>query len=1185
MNSRNKAFSTYARKAFFTTFSFFMLTIFANGQTVIATQDFDGTMPDWGYSSDIPFFDNGTDGFLGIEDVANTNLEYASLMDSVLYERDLDDEGDNGTTGFANITFANIDVSGYTNVLLSFDYDIEGYNANNDEALYEIFVDGVGLGQVTLQDGETPGDDAEGSISEAIANGANMVSLVISMRNNGSSGWSAYDNFKLEGSPIGSGTEVSFSLGAADVDEDAGTYMVCVSIVNEGQQTATTVDVALVGGTATNGMDIDMYTTQTVTFPAGSNAEQCVSIVIVDDTEIDENETLMFELQNVTGGSATIGATSTSTVTIIDNDKLTCPDIDWTVVSPVPNTNAFSNNGEWAVINEGFSANGYCGGGCAEQVETWLVYGPLDMTGVALLELNFTAAENFGATTLDVQFSADSGANACPDEASWTSVGTIEDAGTYTFDFSNATGTEVFIAIEYNDDGADGFSDWDLTNFSLSADVCPAVGVATLPAIDAGADVVVCGVSDVTLQGNGAGVWSGGAGMFDDTSSPTAVYTPDASEEGSTVVLTYTSTASACTGFDDQINLTFFEEPGDAEFFYNATSVCPDVASILAMHTTGEDGTYTVTEGNAAGLALDPSTGEIDVTATIGGTYTVTNTIAGCGNLMISGVIDGPLMGGQPKAVELYALAYIPDLSVYGFGSANNGGGSDGQEYTFPADAVDAGTYIYLAANLTEFNTFFGFEPDYVDGAANVNGDDALEVFCNGQVVDVFGDINVDGNGETWEYLDGWAYRVSDTAPNAGSFSDADFTYSGANALDGENSNATANSPFPIGTFTSSQAGICPNSSFSFEITVGDTEPPVIDCPQDIQVGLDPGDCNAIVYYTISYMDNCGTIDGEMSQAINETLVNTALDCGNNTSNHLRYFDNNILVPVEISQVNFGIFNSGSNEVVTVNIYTIAPNDAFVYANMNLIATSDVSVPSGMNTTILNTTIEATIPVGMNYVLELKAANTQNFIIGYNNAGETESSFISGNAPVPCVSAEPTDIDNIGPFGGLAVILFSNAEAGPVIEQTSGLPSGVYYEMGITTNTFIVTDVNGNTSECSFDIEVLEYANPTSNLACNNNLNISMSAEDCTAIITADMILEGGPYGCYDDYIIEIEGLTGVEITQSGTYTVSIIDPDSGVSCWGTINVESKSAPVIEDCACPVGGTILEPLFEGSLDA
>ena len=51
--------------------------------------------------------------------------------------------------------------------------------------------------------------------------------------------------------------------------------------------------------------------------------------------------------------------------------------------------------------------------------------------------------------------------------------------------------------------------------------------------------------------------------------------------------------------------------------------------------------------------------------------------------LIISGVIDGPLTGGLPKMVELYVLDDIADLSTYyGVGTANNGGGTDGEEFT-----------------------------------------------------------------------------------------------------------------------------------------------------------------------------------------------------------------------------------------------------------------------------------------------------------------------------------------------------------------------------------------------------------------------------------------------------------------------------------------------------------------------
>ena len=119
-------------------------------------------------------------------------------------------------------------------------------------------------------------------------------------------------------------------------------------------------------------------------------------------------------------------------------------------------------------------------------------------------------------------------------------------------------------------------------------------------------------------------------------------------------------------------------------------------------------------------------------------------------SLLISGVIDGPLSGGTPKAVEFFVIDDITDLSAYGFGSANNGGGSDGEEFTFPSISVSSGSYITVSSELPQFLNFFGTASNYASSAANINGDDAIELFQNGIVVDVFGDINTDGSGQPW---------------------------------------------------------------------------------------------------------------------------------------------------------------------------------------------------------------------------------------------------------------------------------------------------------------------------------------------------------------------------------------------------------------------------------------------------
>ncbi|NPD44179.1 lamin tail domain-containing protein [Lentimicrobium sp. S6] len=177
-------------------------------------------------------------------------------------------------------------------------------------------------------------------------------------------------------------------------------------------------------------------------------------------------------------------------------------------------------------------------------------------------------------------------------------------------------------------------------------------------------------------------------------------------------------------------------------------------------------------------------------------------------DLVISGVYDGPRSGGTPKGVELYVLANIADLSVYGLGSANNGGGSDGEEFTFPADAASAGSFIYVATEDVEFANWFGFAPNYTDGSMAINGDDAVELFMNSTVIDVFGDINQSGSGQPWEYLDGWAYRTNGSGPDGSNFELGNFSYSGPNVWDGEGSltNATSATPFPVGTYTAGAA-------------------------------------------------------------------------------------------------------------------------------------------------------------------------------------------------------------------------------------------------------------------------------------------------------------------------------------------------------------------------------------------
>jgi hypothetical protein len=125
--------------------------------------------------------------------------------------------------------------------------------------------------------------------------------------------------------------------------------------------------------------------------------------------------------------------------------------------------------------------------------------------------------------------------------------------------------------------------------------------------------------------------------------------------------------------------------------------------------------------------------------------------------------MDGPLFGGNPKFVELFATTNVADLSIYTVAIGYNGASTGTAVYTFPAGSVPQGTYIYVAAFANNgdagYQDYFNCTPDYLTSASLGNGDDAYLLPKNGIVIDTIGKVGVDGTGKAWEYLDGWIKR------------------------------------------------------------------------------------------------------------------------------------------------------------------------------------------------------------------------------------------------------------------------------------------------------------------------------------------------------------------------------------------------------------------------------------------
>jgi uncharacterized delta-60 repeat protein len=111
---------------------------------------------------------------------------------------------------------------------------------------------------------------------------------------------------------------VAFSAAQYKADEGAG--VATVTVRRTGVSTnVVTVDFVASDGAATNQVDY-LAVTNTLTFNAGETTKT-VEVQVLDDTEVENDETVLLELLNPTGG-AVLGSQNTAVLVIVDNDRV-----------------------------------------------------------------------------------------------------------------------------------------------------------------------------------------------------------------------------------------------------------------------------------------------------------------------------------------------------------------------------------------------------------------------------------------------------------------------------------------------------------------------------------------------------------------------------------------------------------------------------------------------------------------------------------------------------------------------------------------------------------------------------------------------------------------------------------------------------------------------------------------------
>ncbi|MGF1556581.1 T9SS type A sorting domain-containing protein [Paucihalobacter sp.] len=375
------------------------------------------------------------------------------------------------------------------------------------------------------------------------------------------------------------------------------------------------------------------------------------------------------------------------------------------------------------------------------------------------------------------------------------------------------------------------------------------------------------GLPSNTYSGDVTASSSGATSSTAPVNGTVAPADPQITVSGSVNSLTYSVGNGPSTSDSFSVEAIFLTEnitvTAPASFQVSLSAESGFGNSVSVPQTSGTVSSTEVYVRLVSGLAIGAYSGDVTI-ASSGATpqiIAVTGNVvpASTNALVLSGVYDGPLAGGTPKGIEILVLEDIADLSIYGLGSANNGGGTDGVEFTFPAISASAQQSIYVSSEAPNFEAFFGFSPDFTTGAMGINGDDAIELFENGIVIDTFGEITYESGATlAWDYRDGWAKRNSGTGPDGATFVLANWTFSGVDQLEGGTTNDATTLPFPLGTlstaeFNSNNFSLYPNPVSNGLVTINTTNSDAI---------------NVFVYDVLG------------KQVKNETIINNTLNVG-----------------------------------------------------------------------------------------------------------------------------------------------------------------------------------------------------------------------------------------------------------------------------------------------------------------
>lgn len=352
-------------------------------------------------------------------------------------------------------------------------------------------------------------------------------------------------------------------------------------------------------------------------------------------------------------------------------------------------------------------------------------------------------------------------------------------------------------------------------------------------------------------------------------------------------------------------------------------------------------------------------------------------------------------------------------------------------------------------------------------------------------------------------------------------------------------------------------------------LTVEDTQNPVVVNCDNITIALEAGECSALVQAPFSMNDNCQDLNLMISQNGTIEAIQDGITCPGGSSSYYRIFDlaaSGANTDITVESISVGVYESLNDAQIEVNLYRY--NGSLAANDLELISTNKQTLPNAglyYETIAINGTFapDETIVVEVS----TQTGFVSGFTMGFNINSQTAPTYFKSDF---CGLEDAVDMNAFFPGYGALISLNTTKAAFSVIQtDNTGQDIDDNFDPGIYNLSFDIEDASGNTTSCAFTVEVIEYVSSTGSIACNDAVNISLD-DECSVTVNADMILEGGDYGCYDDYTVTITSANGVLIGNTVgadhvgmTLTATVTDP-SGNSCWGQLTVEDKFGPQLE---------------------